>query len=80
VKALSFPYSSLIVDSLGYSRAGNENGDGDGYGYDDDELRGDDLVEGTRGYSMDGSRYISFTLFSHFDQDYNFLMFHYVQD
>jgi hypothetical protein len=49
MKASSRPYSSLIVGSPDYSRAGSENGDG--YGYDDDELRGNDLVEGTRGYA-----------------------------
>ena len=53
MKASSRPYSSLIVGSPDYSRAGSENGDG--YGYDDDELRGDDLGEGTRGYATNAS-------------------------
>jgi hypothetical protein len=53
MKASSRPYSSLIVGSPDYSRAGSENYDL--YGYDDDELRGDDAVEGTRAYSTNAS-------------------------
>ncbi|KAG9056060.1 putative DNA helicase ino80 [Serendipita sp. 407] len=46
LKASSRPYATLYVGS-DHSRAGSEAGDG--YGSEEDELRGDDLMEGVRG-------------------------------
>jgi hypothetical protein len=63
MKGSSRQYFSLIVGLTDYSRAGGNNGDG--YRYNDDEFRGNELVEGTQGYSTNASGKFCSLLFSY---------------